>query len=71
MAKSNEFEFSLDLEDCLKDNMPMLCLEIPQTYEGFMIERDTLWPLCVFLRVFANESNIDRKNFGTSTPSMG
>ena len=42
MAESDEFEFSLDLEDCLKDNMPMLCLEIPQTYDGFMIQRDTL-----------------------------
>ena len=42
MAESDEFEFSLDLKDCLKDNMPLLCLEIPQTYDGFMIQRDTL-----------------------------
>ena len=38
MAESDECEFSLDLEDCLEENMPMLCLEIPQTYAEFIIK---------------------------------
>ena len=80
MAESDEFEFSLDLADCLKDNLPMLCPEIPQDlwwiydrkgHTYFELNTFTMfWALLVFLRVFANDSNIDRKNFGTSTISM-
>ena len=36
--KCDGCEFSLDLEDCLEENMPMLCLEIPENlcwiYDG-------------------------------------